>query len=222
MLIFNQLKHIYFRLFGDSLAKKNKNQISDKKLSFTDIKYPRPIFTFDEENPPFEYLKEKYNLNIMPFSNIADQINEAAFVSAMELASMCSNTIKFKPNDHLAHFFFDLYLALNSDVFSSDNDIASAITDGIHFKYFGQPSLKVITTILQIWGEQPEKCFFISFFHVLNKKLPYRKLAIYAEYCIFDDMRLGLIDSSFLFKMIMALITEVSPRVKNKIQELTE
>ena len=118
------------------------------------LKNAHEVFVDNHENPPFVYLKDKYSLKITNFSEIADILNSAAMGTAKQFEEISS----YRANDYLVHYFFDLYLSLNSGVFQQESDIASSIIDGIHFKYYGQPSQKIISSQIQLWGER-ERCF---------------------------------------------------------------
>ena len=161
------------------MANKDKQE---KLLSLNSLQNAHEVFVGNHANPPFVYLKEKYSLRIDNFSEIADLHNSAAMATAKQFEEESS----YRANDYLVHYFFDLYLSLNSGFFHQESDISSAIIDGMHFKYYGQPSQKIISSQIQLWAEK-ERCFLSSFFSILKDDDYPRLLAIFAYYCISED-----------------------------------
>lgn len=196
------------KIFGTNKDKQ------EKILSFNTLQSAHKVFVDNNANPPFVYLKDEYSLEIDKFSAIADLLNSAAMGTAKQFEEESS----YRANDYLVHYFFDLYLSLNSGLFQQESDIASAIIDGIHFKYYGQPSQNIISSQIQLWGEK-ERCFLSSFFSILKEDDFPRLLAIFAHYCISED-GLGATDGLVLSKLILSLIEHVSPKIKTKISEV--
>lgn len=149
-----------------------------------------------------------------PFSKIADLLIEVAIVSALELAELNSQ----RANDYLIHFFYDLYLALNSKLFSSDDDKASLLVDGMHIRFFGQPSLTVITSLFQLRAEK-ERCFLVSFFKIFEIADFPILLGSFSAYCL-TDQGIGIAECLFNAEMILEIIKHVSPRLKNEIESI--
>jgi len=172
------------------------------------------IFIKDDNNPAFHYLRDKYFLNVEPFSKIADLLIEVAIVSALELAELNSQ----KVNDYLIHFFYDLYLALNSILFSSDENRASAIIDGMHIKYFGQPSLKIITSYIQLLAAK-ENCFMVSFISIFKTTDFPRLLGSFSTYCL-NGESVGATEGLFNAEMVLEIIKHISQRLKDEIESI--
>lgn len=193
--------------------RKNKEK-QTKILSFNTFKHAHEVFVDNNANPPFTYLKDKYSLNIDKYSEIADFLNSAAMATAKQFEEESS----YRANDYLVHYFFDLYLSLNSGLFQQESDIASAIIDGIHFKYYGQSSQNIISSQIQLWTEK-ERCFLISFFSIFKGDDFPRLLAIFAYSCISKDA-LGAIEGLMLSKLILSLTKYISPKIKTEISNI--
>jgi len=172
------------------------------------------VFVDNNENPPFIYLKDEYSLKIDKFSEIADLLITAAMATAKRLEKESS----YRANDYLVHYFYDLFLSLNSGLFQHDSDIVSVIIDGIHFKYYGQPSHKIISSQIQLWAEK-ERCFLRSFFSIFKEEDYPRLLAIFAYYCISED-GLEATEGLMLSKLILSLTEYISPKLKTKISNI--
>lgn len=185
-----------------------------KILSFNTFKHAHEIFVDNDANPPFIYLKDKYSLKIDKYSEIADFLNSAAMATAKQFEEESS----YRANDYLVHYFFDLYLSLNSGLFHQESDITSAIIDGIHFKYYGQPSQKIISSQIQLWAEK-ERCFLSSFFSILKEDDYPRLLAIFAYYCISED-GLGATEGLMLSKLILNLTKHIFSKLKTKVSNI--
>lgn len=172
------------------------------------------ILIEDENNPAFHYLLKTFSLNITPFSKIADLIIEVAIASALNLAEVNST----KVNSEIIHFFYDLYICLNSKLFSQDEDIASAIADGIHIKYFGEPSQKDITTLFQLEAEN-DYCFLVSFFSIAKTPNLFRLLGNFSTF-ILNNKSVEISRSLFNAETILGILKKVSGRLKNEIEVL--
>jgi len=109
-------------------------------------------------------------------------------------------------------------LALNSKLYSTENDAASVIIDGIHIKYFGQPSIIVITSYIQLLAEK-EKCFLVSFFTIFKTLDFARLLGIFSTYCLKEES-VGATESSFNSTITMEIIKSVSEKLKNEIEAI--
>jgi hypothetical protein len=186
----------------------------EKLLSFDALQNAHEVFVENHANPPFVYLNDKYYLKIDNFSEIADLLNSAAMATAKQFEKESS----YRASDYLVHYFFDLYLSLNSGLFHQESDIASAIIDGIHFKYYGQPSHKIISSQIQLWAEK-ERCFLNSIFSILKEDDYPRLLAIFAYYCISED-GLGATEELMLSKLILNLTKQISPKIKTKVSNI--
>jgi hypothetical protein len=185
-----------------------------KILSFNTFKYAHEVFVDNKANPPFIYLKDKYSLNIDKYSEIADLLNSVAMATAKQF----EEESLYGANDYLVHYFFDLYLSLNSGLFQQKSDIASTIIDGIHFKYYGQPSQSIISSQIQLWAEK-ERCFLSSFFSIFKEDDFPRMLAIFAYYCISED-GLGATEGPMLSELILNLIKYISPKIETEISNI--
>jgi hypothetical protein len=170
------------------------------------------ILIEDENNPALHYLIDTYSLNVAPFSKVADLIIEVAIASALKLAEANSK----KVNNNIIHFFYDLYLCLNSKLFSQDEGIASAIVDGMHIKYFGQPSLKVITSLFQLRAEK-ENCFLVSFFSIAKTPDFFRILGNFSAYYLSNES-VGVTECLFNSEVILEIIKHVSEKLRNEIE----
>ncbi|GAI99478.1 unnamed protein product, partial [marine sediment metagenome] len=107
--------------FLKKVFRKNKYR-HEKILSFKTIQYANEVFVDNDDNPPFFYLKDKYSLKIDKFSEIADLLNSVAMATAKQFEEKSS----YRANDYLVHYFFDLYLYLNSGLLHPESDTASA------------------------------------------------------------------------------------------------
>ena len=193
---------------------KPNNTKQMKRLSFNKLQNAHEVFVNNNENPPFMYLKDKYSLQIDKYSEIAELTNSAAMASAKQF----EEEISYRANDYLVHYFFDLYLFLNSGLFQQESDIASAIIDGIHFKYYGQSSDNIISSQMQLSTEK-ERCFLSSFFSIFKEDDYSRLLAVFAYSCISEDS-LGTTEGLMLSKLILTLIDYISPKLKIKISNI--
>ena len=175
--------------------------------------FTNKVLIEDKDNPAFNYLKKEYSANIKDYSDIADVINEASLACAIKIKDEYS----IKANNNLIHFFYDLYLTLNSNLFSSNLDV-SAIIDGLHLKYFGQPSIKIITSQIQLWGEK-ERCYLNSFFKISKQNDFPKLLSIFAFYCV-SNKPLEATKALELSKTLITMIKIVSPKLKIKIESI--
>lgn len=172
------------------------------------------IFIEDNRNPPFKYLRNKHSLDCNNFSQSADMIISAAIGSARKFEEESSITI----NDQLIHYFFDLLLCLNSGLFTSDKDVSSTIIDGIHFKYFGQPSQKKISSAIALLATK-ETCFLISLFDLLKQDDFPRMLAVFAYFSANGEL-VGASEGLWISKTVLAIIKIVSPKLNSKLSEI--
>ena len=112
----------------------------------------------DNENPSFMYLAEQHSLDYHVFSRSSDIILSASTAIAKKYSTLTNTKI----DKNLVHVFFDLLLCLSTDNFSNENkDISSAIIEGLHYRYFGQPSQNKISTSIELMAKQ-ETCFMQS------------------------------------------------------------
>jgi len=199
--------------FFKKFFRTNKDK-QEKTLSFNTLQNAHKVFVDNNANPPFVYLKDEYSLKIDKFPEIADLLISAA----MDTARQFEKESSYKANDFLVHYFYDLFLYLNSGLFQHDSDIASTIIDGIHFRYYGQPSHIIISSQMQLWAEK-ERCFLRSFFSVFKEEDYARLLAIFAYYCISED-RLGATEELMLSKLILSLTEYISPKLKTEISNI--
>jgi hypothetical protein len=186
----------------------------EKALSFNTLQNAHEIFVENNMNPPFVHLNNEYSMKIEKFSLIADILNSAAISTAM----LFEEETSYRANDYLVHYFFDLFLSKNSYLFQHESDIASVVIDGIHFKYYGQPSHNIISSQVLLWAEK-ERCFLNSFFSILNEEDYPRLLAIFAHSCVSEDALVAT-DSVRLSKLIINLTKFISPKIKSKISNI--
>jgi hypothetical protein len=176
----------------------------------------KPLFE-DNQNAPFAYLTEKYSLNCNVLSQSSDIILSASVASAKKF----EETTAIEINENLVHFFFDLFLYLSSNNFANNNkEISSAIIDGIHFKYFGQPSQNKITSSIELMAKK-ETCFLLSLF-ALSKKEDFKRMtAIFAFYTGTNDM-LGASTGLTIAEVIFGLTNVICPKLNNKLREIED
>ncbi len=178
----------------------------------------------DCDNPAFNFLVDNYSLNISKLSNIADLLNILAKESAMQFAKKRRHWWRksFGPNDYLVHYFFDLYMAFNYRLFfCNNNDINDLAINGIHLKYYGQASPKIVSTKMEMRVEK-EKCLLVSFIPLLKMSDYPGRLASFAEYCWLDKFPDGIFENLKLAEQIMEIITNTSSFVKNEINKIID
>lgn len=174
----------------------------------------KPLFE-DDQNPPFAYLAEKYSFNCDVLSQSSDIIISASVASAKKF----EETTAIDINKNLIHFFFDLLLCLSSNNFADNNkDISSAIIDGIHFKYFGQPSQNKIGSSIELMAKK-ETCFLLSLFDLSKKDDFKRMTAIFAFYAGTNDM-LGATTGLTIAEVIFGLTNIICPKLNAKFGEI--
>ena len=174
----------------------------------------KPLFE-DDQNPPFAYLSENCSLNC----NVLSQSSDLLISASMESAEKFEESTAIDINNNLIHFFFDLLLCLTSNNFSSNNeDISSAIIDGIHFKYFGQPSQNVISSSIELMAKK-EFCFLLSFFNLSKKDDFKRMTALFAFYAGTNNM-LGATTGLTIAKVVFDLTNIICPKLNIKFGEV--
>jgi hypothetical protein len=171
----------------------------------------------DAENLAFEYLQNKCSINIQVLSKAADIIYDCSCSSAKELAKLHS----IQCNDNLVHFFYDLFLVLNSGLLSNDNETASACSDGIHWVYYGQPSNKVVSSLIQLWAE-PETCFYNSLFSIIHEPDYPRYFGLFAVYTMFGGDSSGATLILEVSQQIILILKHVSKKLTKKISAVLE
>jgi hypothetical protein len=185
-----------------------------KILSSEAILTAHEVFIEDDANPPFKYIKSNYALDVKKYSEIADILNNAAIATSKQF----EEENPYKANDDLVHYFFDLFLALSSGLFGQSPDKSSAIVDGIHFRYFGQPSQKVVLSQAQLWVEK-EKCFLNSLFKASKEPDYARFLSMFAFFCLSEDP-IRATESLRLSTHILSLSEFIIPKIKKKINDI--
>ncbi len=177
------------------------------------MEHSNKIFIKDQDNSAFNYLKDKYLVNIDIYSKIADIIYEASLVSAGRLGEEYG----VKINNDLIHFFYDLYLVLSSKLFTLKSNIdISAIIDGMHIKYFGQPSTRNIVTQIQLWAEK-EKCYLNSFLNSIKGEDFVRLWTMFAFSCISDEP-VGMTESLELSEILISIIQIILPKIEDRVK----
>jgi hypothetical protein len=172
------------------------------------------IFIEDDQNPAFKYLRDEYSLDCSKFSQSADIIMSAAIGSAKKFEEVTS----LKINNHLIHYFFDLLLCLNSGLFTSDTDVSSSIIDGIHIKYFGQPSQEKISSATALAATK-ETCLLISLFELLKKDDFPRMLAVFAYFSAIGEL-VGASKGLWISEIVAEIIKIVSPKLNSKLSDI--
>lgn len=165
----------------------------------------------DINNPAFNEIINNYSLDIKPYSMIADIMIEVAIDSALHLAN--ANSLDL--NKNIVHLFYDLYVALNSKLYHSDNDKASIITDGIHIKYFGQYSLTVVKTLFELRAIK-EECFLVTFISMAKDPNFVQLLGSYFTYFLYKE-NAGITKASFNSATIIDILKNVTPKLKDNI-----
>jgi len=113
----------------------------------------------NNSNPAFDYLQINYKLDCAIYRKLSSIIYNHSFAASNEFAKLLDK----KSNDELIHFFFDYFLSFyvirKPKYFHSANqDIHSALIDGIHIEFFGNVSNIIIDSTLQLWASD-NKCF---------------------------------------------------------------
>jgi hypothetical protein len=189
-----------------------KNQ-HGKKFSLTEVHYADQIFVPDNQNPAFEYLSKHYSYNVDYLSNLANQFIDFAKANAEIFAKETT----LSQNDHLVHFFFDLYIVLNSGTIENDSDISSVVIDAMHIKYFGPPSQDTATSLLYLWQTE-EKCYLSSIFSILRKDDYPKMLACFAHSCVSGE-NIGASEALEYAKLIMKMIEHFNPTVQKMLEK---
>jgi len=194
----------------DKLRKGPKVEINGhgKEFSCDSITYSLLPFISDSENSALDYIVKNFGIDSQNVSYFADQFIDCAKANA----EIFSKETALKQNDHLVHFFFDLYLSLNSSLLSDDRDLGSAFVDAIHIKFFGPPSHNTITSVLDLW-QQPEKCFLSSFFALVNSDDFPRMMASFAHHCVSDE-NIAASESLYLSKLLFKMLEHFQPAVE--------
>ena len=191
----------------DKFSKETGVEINQhgKKFSIDAIIFSVQPFVSDSDNPAMEYLSSNYGIQPKKFSCFSDQFIDCAKANA----EIFSEETSFKANDHLVHFFFDLYITLNSSLFSDNNDIASACIDAMHIRYFGPPSHDTITSIAELWQEQ-EKCYLSSMFTLLKTDNFFSMIASFAKKCVSSDT-IGITEALTLSQLLLKMLKHFKP-----------
>ena len=173
----------------------------------------KPAFE-DNKNPPFLHLAEEHSLNYSVFSKSSDIIMSASMASVKKFSDI-SNT---KINKNLLHVFFDLLLCLSVNNFSNKNkDIFSAIIDGLHFKYYGQPSQNKISSSIQLMAI-PETCFMLSMFN-LDSDSFISMVATFISYANTNSIP-GATQNLETAKIVFNLTNKIMPILNTKLEEV--
>lgn len=174
----------------------------------------QPLFE-DNLNPPFAYIAEKFSLNCNVLSQSSDIIISASIASAKKFGEATAIDI----NKNLIHFFFDLLLCLSSNNFASNNnDISSAIIDGIHFKYFGQPSQNKIGSSIELMAKK-ETCFLLSLIDLSKKDNFVRMVAIFAFYAGTNNI-LDATTGLTIAELVFGLTNIICPKLSAKFGKI--
>lgn len=85
----------------------------------------------------------------------------------------------------------------------------------MHIKYFGQPSLKVIKSYMQLLVEK-ENCFLVSFFSIFKTPDFAGLLGSFSSYCL-NDRSVGAAEYLFNAEIILGIVKHVSEKLQNEI-----
>ncbi|MBC8384170.1 MAG: hypothetical protein H8E57_01470 [Candidatus Cloacimonetes bacterium] len=139
-----------------------------------------------KSNPAFDYLQDNYKLDCNIYRKLSSIMYNHSIAASNEFAKL----LEKKSNDELIHFFFDYFLSFyvirKPEYFHSTNqDIYSALIDGIHIEFFGNVSDIVIDSTLQLWTSD-NRCFLKTCFKSIENSdvgLRLRLIITIAAYC---------------------------------------
>ncbi|AKL94977.1 hypothetical protein CACET_c15280 [Clostridium aceticum] len=172
------------------------------------------ILVDDNKNPAFLYVKEKFGINIKSYSNVANIIYDCSFACSKQLADLNNLDI----NENLVHFLYDLLIVWNSGlILSEDNDLTSAILDGIHIKYFDQYSAIEIESIIQVIAEE-ETCYYKSFYSLL-KQNNFNLIGFLAAYSLYGDIN-ECYGNLSIKHQLMEMLKMVMPKLESEIKKI--
>ena len=174
-------------------------------------------------NPPFDYVREQYSLNIARYVALSATLRERSEQSAAEFAQIVGKS----PTDSLVHFFFDFYL-MNEVVprmgrLCAENDATSAIIDGIHFEQYGDQQLEQVESILHLWATKPT-CFAQTILGMLRKPRELRLplLASILMYCLgAENIAITEVRPVFarFMTVVRAAISELRPTLTEMLSD---
>ena len=153
------------------------------------------------DNPAFQYVRDEYSLDVATYIKSASMLHAHAHASADEFAPL----ISAQPTDTLVHFFFDWYLASVADRiqkrFPDNNDMFSAIVDGIHLEYYGDVSGTTVESILHLWAAN-QTCFLKTLMPVVagHKHQEMSFVVTIAAHCTDNEVHLGATEALKLVK----------------------
>ncbi len=199
----------------DKFKKSPKEEINEhgKKFSLTTVSYADQVFMTDHQNPALISLTDEYSYDIEYVSLLADNFIACAKANA----EIFSKETSLEQNDHLVHFFFDLYIVLNSGLIDKNTEVISIVIDAMHIKYFGPPSHNVVTSQLQLWAIN-EKCFLSSIFKILKQEDYLRLLATFAYYCTTKE-NLRASEALGYSELLLKMIKHFQPTVKREMEK---
>ncbi len=198
----------------DKFKRSTKEETNEhgKLFSLTKVYYADKILISDQQNPAFQVLNDEFSYDTKNISFLADQFIQSAKANA----EIFSKETSFNQNDHLFHFFFDLYLVLNSALLHENNEISSIIMDAMHIKYFGPPSHNIVTGQIDLWMLN-EKCFLSSIFAILKEKDYFRNLALFAHSCVSSEV-LGLIEALEYAQLLLKMIKHTQSTLRQALE----
>jgi len=123
-----------------------------------------------KRNGSFEYIKNNHEIDCNIYRKLSDVIYAHSVAAANEFAEV----IRGKTNDNLIHFFFDYFLtfyvtAKPDNFYITNEDVYSALIDGIHIEHYGNVSNQVIKSILDLWVTE-DRCFLKTDFALFKDR----------------------------------------------------
>jgi hypothetical protein len=196
------------------------------RLFFAEFWSTREVIdNMSKENPALEYCKDKAQVDISHYLDIAAKIHTLAEKSSEEFIAVLNGNHKTKfskPTDLLIHLFFDGYLMAicHKSLLPFNPDISSALIDGLHIEYYGIPSDRLEGGIIELLATKPE-CFFLTLIDsVENDRGMHALVPGIIAYCIDGkgDVGIDIFTTQILFKAFL----DVSATGLKEIEQFIE
>ena len=184
-----------------------------KLFSLTKVYYADKVLISDQQNPAFQVLNDEFSYDTKNISYLADQFIQCA----KENTEIFSKRTSLHQNDHLVHFFFDLYLVLNSALLHENNEISSIIIDAMHIKYFGPPSHDIATGLFDLLMLK-EKCFLPSILASLKEKDYLKNWVLFAHSCISSE-DLGITEALGHAQLLLKMIEHTQSTLRQVLEQ---
>jgi len=135
-----------------------------------------------KSNPAFEYIEENNKIDCSIYRKLAESI----YSNATSAAEQFAYALNKNSNEELIHFFFDYFLFFFSIArrksLPKENDVYSAILDGIHIEYYGNVNRDIIDSTIKLMATN-EFCFLKTNYHLYEKSNIRMSITI-AAYCV--------------------------------------